>query len=194
MIINAGNGNSTSFENSDYEKLKNKPKINDIELIGNKTLDELGIQSKGNYLSEETDPTVPDWAKQAKKPTYTASEIGALSSDTKIPTKTSDLQNDSGFITECIGYEELSVNTAEIKANTLYKFISPVTDLNITLAVSSGASIYHFIFTTSSSGCNLSIPVEVKWDGGKAPELKPNMKYEVSVLDNVSIISGGVAP
>lgn len=37
------------------------------------------------YLAEnppevkEKDPTVPDWAKQPKKPTYTASEVGALS-------------------------------------------------------------------------------------------------------------------
>lgn len=48
----------------------------------------------------ETDPTVPSWAKQATKPSYTASEVGALPSTTKIPSKTSDLTNDSGFLTE----------------------------------------------------------------------------------------------
>lgn len=30
-----------------------------------------------NNPIEETDPTVPDWAKQPEKPTYTASEVGA---------------------------------------------------------------------------------------------------------------------
>ena len=50
--------------------------------------------------SEETDPTVPNWAKQPNKPTYTASEVGALPNTTKIPSKTSDLQNDRGFLTE----------------------------------------------------------------------------------------------
>ena len=45
----------------------------------------------------ETDPTVPSWAKQQNKPTYTAQEVGALPSDTTIPTKVSQLQNDSGF-------------------------------------------------------------------------------------------------
>ena len=39
------------------------------------------------------------WAKSATKPTYTVSEIGALPDTTTIPTKTSDLTNDSGFIT-----------------------------------------------------------------------------------------------
>ena len=70
----------------------------------------------------ETDPTVPSWAKAASKPTYTASEVGAvpatrkvngkaLSADitlsasdvsalpntTVIPTKVSQLTNDSNF-------------------------------------------------------------------------------------------------
>lgn len=47
----------------------------------------------------ETDPTVPSWAKQSSKPTYTAQEVGALPSTTSIPSKTSDLTNDSGFVT-----------------------------------------------------------------------------------------------
>mgnify|MGYP001707589098 CR=1 FL=1 len=38
-----------------------------------------------NYLAEhpveETDPTVPEWAKAETKPTYTADEVGAISKD-----------------------------------------------------------------------------------------------------------------
>ena len=56
---------------SDYNELINKPQINNLELVGNKTLDELGIQEKGDY---------------------------ALKSE--LPTKTSELINDSGYITE----------------------------------------------------------------------------------------------
>ena len=36
-----------------------------------------GKQPTGNYLTEETDPTVPAWAKADTKPTYTADEVGA---------------------------------------------------------------------------------------------------------------------
>lgn len=36
---------------------------------------------KNNPL-KETDPTVPDWAKEPQKPTYTAEEVGALPADT----------------------------------------------------------------------------------------------------------------
>ena len=35
-------------------------------------------------LSAETDPTVPAWAKEATKPTYTADEVGALPSNTNV--------------------------------------------------------------------------------------------------------------
>jgi hypothetical protein len=35
-----------------YNLLENKPKINDVVLQGDKTLDELGVQPKGNYADE----------------------------------------------------------------------------------------------------------------------------------------------
>lgn len=56
-----GSGNiiieSSSSGSSNYEDLNNKPSINNVELNGNKTLEELGIQPKGNYLTEHQDLT-----------------------------------------------------------------------------------------------------------------------------------------
>lgn len=43
----------------------------------------------------ETDPTVPAWAKADKKPTYTASEVGALPNTTVIPTTLAGLAEDA---------------------------------------------------------------------------------------------------
>lgn len=43
---------------------------------------------------EETDPTVPELAKEEEKPTYTAEEVGALPSTTVIPSKLSELTAD----------------------------------------------------------------------------------------------------
>lgn len=57
------------------------------------------LNNDSGFISSETDPTVPSWAKAANKPTYTASEVGALPDTTVIPANTSDLNNDSGFIT-----------------------------------------------------------------------------------------------
>lgn len=63
---------------------------NAFEKIGNTDVD------LSQYLLK-TD--IATWAKQPNKPTYTASEVGALPDTTTIPSKTSDLTNDSGFIT-----------------------------------------------------------------------------------------------
>ena len=35
------------------------------------------LNNDAGYITTETDPTVPAWAKESTKPTYTASEVGA---------------------------------------------------------------------------------------------------------------------
>ena len=67
LTINSTGGSGGT---SNYNALTNKPKINNVELNGNKTSSDLGLQPAGNYALES-----------------------------EIPTKTSDLTNDSGFIT-----------------------------------------------------------------------------------------------
>lgn len=59
------------------------------------------LNNDSGYLTSytETDPTVPQWAKASTKPSYTATEVGALPSDTHIPSTTAELTNDAGFIT-----------------------------------------------------------------------------------------------
>lgn len=46
------------------------------------------LNNDAGYLTSytESDPTVPNWAKQPTKPTYTAAEVGALPDTTVIPT------------------------------------------------------------------------------------------------------------
>ena len=69
---NVGGGGTTNYNN-----LSNQPQINGVTLSGNKTSEDLHLQPAGSYITKETDPTVPDWAKQPEKPSYTASEVGA---------------------------------------------------------------------------------------------------------------------
>ena len=49
----------------------------------------------GNYESLIGKPEFADWVLQAEKPTYTASEVGALPNTTEIPQNLSDLQEDA---------------------------------------------------------------------------------------------------
>lgn len=61
QIKNLAGGGSGGTSN--YEDLTNKPKINDVELIGNKSLSDLSIQSTSNLVtnlsSSSTDKQYP---------------------------------------------------------------------------------------------------------------------------------------
>lgn len=78
----------------DYEELQNQPSINNVTLIGNKTAAQLGLATPSDI------PTVPVQSVNGKTGAVvlSASDVGALPSSTTIPSKTSDLTNDSGFV------------------------------------------------------------------------------------------------
>lgn len=84
-------GRVTTIEGKESTWDSKQNAISDLETIRSGAA--LGATALQSYT--ETDPTVPSWAKQPNKPTYTASEVGALPSTTKVPTKTSDLLNDT---------------------------------------------------------------------------------------------------
>lgn len=103
-------GLATVATSGSYNDLDDKPSIPTVPTNVSAFTNDAG------YLTSytETDPTVPSWAKASSKPTYTASEVGALPSNTTyvssvngssgavtiaVPSNTSDLTNDSGFIT-----------------------------------------------------------------------------------------------
>lgn len=97
-------------EATSYEELNNLPQINDVTLIGNVSLNELGIQSKGNYLTSETDPIFSASASAG----ITSQDItawNAKADSSAIPTKTSDLTNDGDGISESKFATESFVNT-----------------------------------------------------------------------------------
>lgn len=95
--------------------------------------DEKIAEAVGTYMEahpiEETDPTVPEWAKQPGKPSYTASEVGALPDTTKIPSKTSDLQNDSGFTALALD-ETLTDNTKAAPAGMVGEMKKEISSLS----------------------------------------------------------------
>lgn len=61
---------------SDYNKLKNKPKLNGNEIIGE---------------VEEIYPTVPTWAKAETRPVYTPEDIGAMAEGSVTSVSTTEL-------------------------------------------------------------------------------------------------------
>ena len=85
--------------------------------------------------SNETDPTVPAWAKASSKPSYTASEVGALPDTTVIPSATSQLNNDSGFITS----SALPTNVSDLNNDVPYAVANTDGAALNTMAIPMGA-------------------------------------------------------
>lgn len=151
-------------------------------------------------------------------PTPFSGNYNDLTNKPTIPTKTSDLQNDSGFLTShqsiktlngetLVGTGDVSTfqsETVTVSGDTTSKqltshklcyFDGTLVALTITFpqTVSVGDE-FNFIFKTSANGCTLTVPSSVKWDGGTAPTLEANTLYEVSIDGlGVALISQGVS-
>ena len=104
-VLNGTGGNGEGGT-TDYNDLTNKPKINNVELTENQTLEQLGI--KQNYTKSDVGLENVDNIKQYSinnPPPYPVTSVNGKVGDVNIaipavPTKTSQLTNDSGYITE----------------------------------------------------------------------------------------------
>lgn len=101
----SGGGGGGSTE-TDYRNLSNLPQINGVELVGNKSLSSLGIASETALAAVKT---TADGAIQDVKVNGTSVKSGTTANVT-VPTKTSDITNDSGFITA----SDIPAQTAKI--------------------------------------------------------------------------------
>lgn len=123
----------------DYEELLNKPLVNGHELIGDSSLEDIGVTDaidgalddytptadlsavalSGDYddlINKPTIPTVNNATLTIQKngsnvATFTANASSNVTANISVPTATSDLTNDSGFITSIT-----KITNAEIDA------------------------------------------------------------------------------
>jgi hypothetical protein len=80
------------------------------------------------YLTEETDPTVPAWAKAESKPVYTAEEVGAVTPyelDSKDYLKATEISG------QTIDLNDITMNTASDKGKSRRYFCTSLSAQNI---------------------------------------------------------------
>ena len=118
VVMEFPNGKGTIYE----EQLKINPrkKPSDYAYTETEILNYLDLEKRikaleekgtGGGIAEETDPTVPEWAKQPTKPSYTADEVGAPSKKEfeKLSEEVNDLkQNGVGGVST--SYDETTGN------------------------------------------------------------------------------------
>ena len=158
-------GNDPNFATTVAQSIANRTTRQDVIDIFNDMMTDAGLV--------ETDPTVPQWAKQSTKPSYTAAEVGALPLLTTIPSKTSDLTNDAGFVTRSTvtsiiqsnkpltteqyakinkidSYQILNITESDVIISELYQTII----INVPDTLS---SINIKFLIESSQGCNIKL-------------------------------------
>lgn len=136
-----GGGGSTGTTN--YNNLTNKPSINGTTLSGNKTSTELGVYGTGNEppypvtsvngqtgaVTINTDGKVTSVNGQTGDVVLNAESVSALPSTTKIPSATSDLTNDSGYITAADApVQSVDGQTGEVVTNAVKTTAQTLTD------------------------------------------------------------------
>lgn len=159
-VDNSGGGGGTS----DYTQLSNKPQINGITLTGNKSSADLSLVPSARTVNSKA---------LTSDITLDASDVGALPDTTVIPTKVSDLTNDSGYIPKddlffkpgdvyTVSYNHARALTGYISSSTtgiyfeipLPKFLTDVTSANIT-AMTGGVRGVGGYVNGLSNGSNL---------------------------------------
>jgi hypothetical protein len=97
-----------------------------------------------------------------------------------------------------LGYinKQLSASTSSsmtLSPNIYYRNTSTsLSTLTITLASASNSNVineYFVEFTTSSSGTTISLPSTIKWANGETPTFEANTTYQISIVNNLGIVT-----
>lgn len=159
-----GNYTTVSSGTMDYDELSNKPSINSVELSGNKSLGDLGIQPSGSYLTVETDPTVPAWAKNATKPSYAHDEISNLDTPNSHPASAISYNStnvDDELDARINKTYTLDILTGDWSTNSFTQSITGLTDADYVSvqAIDSYYSDYGLSYTQSGSNITFTVTV-----------------------------------
>lgn len=125
----------------------------------------------------------------------------------KIPTKVSQLTNDSNYATtsevatKANKYKTQNVTSAVSSASGSYSFqpntyyvidqLSGISTFRFSFATPSDTSIvneYYIQFTTPAAGVALSLPSSIKWLNGETPTIQGGKTYQLNVINNLAVI------
>lgn len=152
VTIEGGSGGT-----SDYSDLTNKPKINNVELVGNKSLNDLGIQPKGNYIIDnnyvhtDNNYTIEEKNKLSSLSNYDNTEIRNTLINKADKSEIPDVSN---FITKTVNdlanYYLKSETYTKTEVNTLIGQISTLQFQVVSELPQTGDSKYFYLVPSSN--------------------------------------------
>ena len=158
---------------TDYTQLTNKPQINSIELTGNKSLSDLGIQAAGNYLVEsDLADYVTDTELEAKG--YLTS--ATLTSDTNFEALQNQADTTDTIVTNLQGtVQMLQQDVNDLASDTLTivagdnititdKLASTLERTGVVSGDISDATFHSYWQTVPSGQTNLTFEAIIKFD------------------------------
>lgn len=178
IITGGGNGSSGT---DDYSQLINKPSVNSVTLTGNKTSTDLGLYGTGNEpdypvdsVNGKTGAVVLTSGDIGAVPTsrtvngkalssnivLTSTDVGALPDSTIIPTQTSQLTNNSGFITSAQAPVQsvngktgaVILNTDDVQPTTTRRYVPAIPAINPEVSFLNGNGTFAPIAVSGSVG------------------------------------------
>ncbi len=143
----------------------------------------------------ETDPTVPSWAKQTNKPTYTASEVGALPTGTtldNVADGTTRKLSNYATVNNFTGHTaDTTVHVTTSEKNTWSGKQDAINDLStIRNNASSGASAYTAV-TSHTGNTAIHLPTVSSTDNGKILQVVNGVW---TLVTPVTVYSGNDTP
>lgn len=130
-VSSGGGGGGGGSTETDYRNLSNKPQINGVELDGNKSLSTLGIASASDLAATTAtaNAAVKDVTVNGSS-VVNANKVAAVT----VPTKTSDLTNDSNFATT----SQIPTKTSDLTNDSNFATTSQIPDSTSDLTNDSG--------------------------------------------------------
>ena len=147
---------------------------------------------------------------------YTKAQIDAKGYLTSIPSEyvTDSELNNKGYLTShqdiktingtsligsgdiTIGYKSLQTSTSNsmtLTPNVYHRNTSTtLSTLTINLGATSDTTIlneYFVEFTTRSAGTTVSLPSSIKWANGETPTFEASTTYQISIVNNLGIVT-----
>lgn len=211
ITINNGvissSGGSGEVGTTNFNDLINKPQINGVELSGNKTLDNLGIQAKGDYAlksdisnlatkSELNNKVDKVSGKQLSTNDFTTDLKNKLDI-VDVNAKVHSVNGQTGAVTLDIPdisiltpkvVEDLTstaITIAKAEANTTYKY-GTLTSLTVTDVENSPLPIT-VIFTTATSSPTINLPATLE-SINISEGFEVGKKYVLAIQNNIAVI------